>query len=69
MRKLILASVSAIALLGIAACSDTDDTTTESVEPPMDQTAPTTPAPADDPAATPAPADEPAEQPAPAPTE
>ena len=68
MRKLILASVSAIALFGVAACSDTDDTTTQSVDP-MEESTPTTPAPADDPAATPPPADAPAEQPAPAPSE
>ena len=36
MRKLILASASAIALFGISACSDTDETTTQSV--PADQT-------------------------------
>lgn len=31
MKKLILASASGIALLGLAACSDTDGTTTQSV--------------------------------------
>ncbi|HRP78929.1 MAG TPA: hypothetical protein PL183_07475 [Aquamicrobium sp.] len=31
MNKLILASVSGIALLGLAACSDTDGTTTQAV--------------------------------------
>lgn len=31
MKKLILASVSGIALMGLAACSDTDGTTTQSV--------------------------------------
>ncbi|PWK72768.1 hypothetical protein [Aminobacter sp. AP02] len=49
MKKFILASVSAIALFGIAACSDsnTDSTTTESVKPPVtEQPAPATPAPA-----------------------
>jgi hypothetical protein len=48
MKKLILASVSAIALFGVAACSDnTDSTTTESVNPPAtEQPAPMTPAPA-----------------------
>lgn len=49
MKNLILASVSAIALFGIAACSDsnTDSTTTESVKPPAtEQPAPATPAPA-----------------------
>ncbi|WP_137931941.1 hypothetical protein [Mesorhizobium comanense] len=38
MKKFILASVSAIALLGVAACSDsgkgTDNTTTQSTNPP-----------------------------------
>lgn len=36
MKKLILASVSALALLGVAACSDsgTDKTTTQSTTPP-----------------------------------
>ncbi|OQM77337.1 hypothetical protein [Manganibacter manganicus] len=36
MKKLILASVSALALFGVAACSDsgTDNTTTESTNPP-----------------------------------
>jgi ABC-type oligopeptide transport system substrate-binding subunit len=45
MKKFILATVSAIALFGIAACSDsgTDQTTTQSTNPP----ATTTPAPAD----------------------
>nr|WP_295462889.1 hypothetical protein [Mesorhizobium sp.] len=50
MRKLILASAAAVALFGVAACSDTDTSTTQSVEPP----AQTTPAPSD-PAVTPAP--------------
>lgn len=31
MKKLILASVSGIALMGLAACSDTDDTTTQAL--------------------------------------
>ena len=36
MKKLVLASISALALLGVAACSDsgTDDTTTQSTNPP-----------------------------------
>lgn len=36
MKKLILASVSALALFGVAACSDsgTDNTTTQSTNPP-----------------------------------
>jgi hypothetical protein len=41
MKKLILASISALALLGVAACSDsgTDNTTTQSTNPPAsDQT-------------------------------
>lgn len=39
MKKLILASLSGIALMGLAACSDTDDTTTQAVpeEQPMTQ--------------------------------
>jgi type IV pilus biogenesis protein CpaD/CtpE len=37
MNKLILASVSGIALMGLAACSDTDGTTTQAVP---DQTQP-----------------------------
>jgi len=52
MKKLILASVSAIALLGVAACSDTDNTKTQSVEPPAQTTVPS------DPAMQPAPADQ-----------
>jgi hypothetical protein len=44
MKKLILASASAIALFGIAACSDTaDNTTTQSTTPPAEETAPATP--------------------------
>jgi hypothetical protein len=44
MKKLILASVSALALFGVAACSDngTDTTTTQSTNPPA--TEPMTPA-------------------------
>lgn len=40
MKKLILASTSAIALLGLAACSDTDNTTTQSTTPPAETTTP-----------------------------
>lgn len=54
MNKLILASVSAVALLGVAACSDTDDTTTQSTtdpaateEPATTTTDPATPPPPD----------------------
>ena len=54
MKKIILASASAIALLGLAACSDTDETTTQSVEPVIEETQPVEPA---EPMATP-PADE-----------
>jgi hypothetical protein len=63
MKKFILASVSAIALFGIAACSDsgTDTTTTQSTNPPV--TDPATP-----PAATPAPADDTMKPADPAPT-
>ena len=66
MKKLILASVSAIALFGVAACSDTDGTTTQSVEPPAE----TTIAPADPatPAPQVAPSDAPANDMAPAPS-
>lgn len=42
MKKLILASVSAVALMGLAACSDTDGTTTQAVPgdvPPVEQPA------------------------------
>lgn len=41
MKKIILASVSSLALLGLAACSDTDTTTTQSTEPEIQETAPT----------------------------
>ena len=57
MKKLILASISGIALMGLAACSDTDGTTTQAVpdnEPPATAPMDATP-PATDPAA-PAPA-------------
>ena len=44
MKKLVLASVSALALFGVAACSDTDETTTQSVdEPAATETVPATP--------------------------
>ncbi len=61
MKKLILASVSGIALMGLAACSDTDGTTTQSVPDAPATTsqpdaAPASPAPAE-PAAPAAPAD------------
>lgn len=42
MKKLILASASGIALFGLAACSDTDGTTTQAVPedvPPLEQPA------------------------------
>lgn len=42
MKKLILASASAVALMGLAACSDTDGTTTQAVPeevPPVEQPA------------------------------
>ncbi len=61
MKKLIIASVSGLALMGLAACSDTDDTTTQGL--PADDPAATT---TQDPAAVPPPAnDMPAEEPAP----
>ena len=64
MRKIILASVSALALFGVAACSDSgsDSTTTQSTTPPATEQ-PMTPA---QPEATP-PADN-TMQPQPAPT-
>lgn len=40
MKKIILASASAIALFGLAACSDTDETTTQSTQPPTEQVQP-----------------------------
>ncbi|MGB3389142.1 MAG: hypothetical protein WBA88_14260 [Pseudaminobacter sp.] len=47
MKKLILATVSAVALFGIAACSDsTDSTTTQSTTPPATDTMPETTPPA-----------------------
>ena len=58
MKKLILASVSGIALMGLAACSDTDGTTTQAVpeyeqpmgtEPAQPDAAPLEPAPEADP--------------------
>ncbi|MFU0503073.1 hypothetical protein [Pseudaminobacter sp. NGMCC 1.201702] len=46
MKKLILASVSAVALLGLAACNDaTDNTTTQSTNPPAEETTPPAAAP------------------------
>jgi len=48
MKKLVLASISAVALLTVAACSDsTDNTTTQSVEPPANEEM--APAPSNDP--------------------
>lgn len=45
MRNFILASVSALALFGVAACSDnTDNATTQSVTPPAEAPADTAPA-------------------------
>lgn len=38
MKKLILASTAAIAMFGLAACSDTDDTTTQSIPEPAVET-------------------------------
>ncbi len=69
MKKFILASASGLALLTVAACSDsTDNTTTQSIDPP----AATTPAPADPSMTTPPPAGDAAPQatdPMPAPAE
>lgn len=50
MKKLLIASASAIAVLGLAACTDADDTTTQAVPPAEDGMAPV------DPGAAPAPA-------------
>lgn len=36
MKKFVVGTVSALALLGLAACSDTDQTTTQSVPPAVD---------------------------------
>ncbi|MEQ8297105.1 MAG: hypothetical protein RIB55_11525 [Nitratireductor sp.] len=56
MKKLIVATTSAIALLGLAACSDNPDTTTtQSVEPEVQETQPMEPA---DPNAAPTPLEE-----------
>lgn len=65
MKKLILASAAAIALFGVAACSDSaDTTTTQSIDPPVENS---TPAPSD-PAMAPTPAPEaPADEMKPAP--
>lgn len=72
MKKLVLASLSGLALLTVAACSDgTDNTTTQSVQPLVDEQ-PMDAAPVAPEAAPSAPADEPADdtlrpaQPAPA---
>lgn len=57
MKKLIIAGASAIALMGLAACSDTDDTTTQSVPDqvqPMEQTPGAMPAEPVEPTAPPA---------------
>ena len=59
-NKLVLTSVAAVALFGLAACSDTDENTTQSIEPPANtQPVPMQPTPnterpmADEPAAAP----------------
>lgn len=74
MRKTLLALTSAAALFGVAACSDsgTDETTTQSVNPPVTEPAPMAPEatpPADEPMkpAPSAPATEPATPMEPAP--
>jgi hypothetical protein len=43
MKKILLASASAVALLGLAACSDTDETTTQGIDRPVEQTQPMQP--------------------------
>lgn len=53
MKKLLVASASAIALFGLAACSDTDETTTQAVEPPAGQVQPVQPGTPSEPMATP----------------
>jgi len=60
MKKLLIGSASAIALFGLAACSDTDESTTQGVPPATEQPAPSTP-----PAATPPSTTPPATTPAP----
>ncbi|TKT80162.1 hypothetical protein [Aquamicrobium sp. LC103] len=65
MKKLILASISGIALLGLAACSDTDETTTQGVQPEAPATTPDPGAAPTDPATPPA-TTPPATEPAPA---
>jgi hypothetical protein len=37
MKKAILGALSGVALFGIAACSDTDETTTQSTNPPLEE--------------------------------
>lgn len=57
MKKLIIAGASAIALMGLAACSDTDDNTTQSVPDqvqPMEQAPDATPVAPVEPTAPPA---------------
>lgn len=66
MKKLILASVSAIALFGIAACSDSSDSTTTQSVPPVEEPA-TPPATNVTPPADPAPMQPAPAEPAPAP--
>jgi opacity protein-like surface antigen len=52
MKKILIASASAVALMGLAACSDTDEMTTQGVDPaPMDAPAVDAAPPADEPAA------------------
>lgn len=56
MKKILIASASAVALFGLAACSDnTDATTTQSTQPDVMETQPVAPA---DPSMAPAPAPE-----------
>jgi len=50
MNKVILAALSGVALFGIAACSDTDETTTQSTTPPVEDAIPVDPAVPADPA-------------------
>ena len=40
MKNIVLAALSGVALFGIAACSDTDETTTQSTNPPLEEVNP-----------------------------
>lgn len=57
MKKILVASVSALSLMGLAACADVDDTTTQGMEPMDTQEPAAAPDPMDEPAPAPAPVD------------